>query len=622
MCSMLGSSNDTDVDNNRRRLLAALGGSASVALAGCSAILDDGDDDDTDDTDVDDGDDDTDPDEEEGRTNADKAQAAWERIVDNPAPEDQDIRDEAFIEIEEAIRDDMILLPLYHNLEDRFWYDYVDVPLTGALGAHHQVHTETEVDGDDELNLINSTFDELDPIMSTDTASSTVINQIYETLTMYPNGEPEIENQLLEEYEVSDDDLTWTFTLKEGVEFHEGEELTADDVVYSWRRTVESPNSERAVFTLDSASGIGIAHETDDDGGVVPESLAVEAVDDYTVEMELVSPNPAVLDILTYSSFAVIPEGLVGDIEGYDGEVEHDEFQTEMANGTGPFMYDDFTVDQEIRLVRNDNYHGSEPSLESIHWEIIEDDEAIFTYAMEQNADIFGIPTPQYDPDLIDAEEDDQGRNVGTYGPMENDETAEYLSVPEISTFYFGFNARNVPREVRQAVAHATDHSELVEDIFAGRGVEAFSFTPPAIWPTGPDGYEDWLDEWPYAMNETDIEGATQVLNEAGYTEDDPFELTLTTYDDAAFQEAAELTRQKLAGTGVDFDIEEAPFSTLQDRGEDGDLEMWTLGWIWSWEDVAYGHFGFEPKNTDTSVMPEESTGYYLDWQTELEEEA
>lgn len=617
---MLGSSNDTEVDNNRRRLLAALGGSASVALAGCSAILDD--DEEADDDDTDDADDDDETREFVIGTHADKAQAAWERIEANPAPEDQDIRDEAYIEIEEAVRDDMVLLPLYHNLEDRYWYDYVDVPLTGGLGAHHQQHNETEVDGDDELNMINSTFDELDPIMSTDTASSVVINQIYETLTTYPHGRPEIENQLLDEFEVSDDDLTWTFTLKEGVEFHEGGEVTADDLVYSWRRTVESPNTERAGFTLDPATGLGIDHETDDDGAVVPESLAVEAVDDYTVEMELVAPNPSVLDILTYTSFAVIPEGLVGDIEGYDGEVDHEEFQTDMANGTGPFMYDDFTVDQEIRLVRNDDYYGEVASVESVHWEIMEDDEAIFTYAMEQNADIFGIPTPQYDPDAIDAEEDDQGRMVGEYGPLENDEMANYLSVPELSTFYFGFNATNVPQEVRQAVAYVTDHNEIVEDIFAGRGVEAFSFTPPAIWPTGPDGYDDWVDEWPYSPNETDFEGATQVLEEGGYTEDDPFDLTCTTYEDEAFQEAADITRQKLADTGVDFDIEEAPFSTLQDRGEDGDLEMYTLGWIWSWQDVSYGHFGFEPKNTDTSVMPEESTGYYLDWQEALDEEA
>ena len=624
--SMPRSNGSSGLDDDRRRMLALLGGTASVGLAGCSALLDDDEvpgDDDDDGDDTDDGDDDDDAE----MSNADKAQAAWERVEANPDPEDQDVRDEAYIEIEEAVRDDMILMPLYHNLEERFWYDWVDVPRTGVLGGHHQQFNETTVENDTELNLINSTFSEIDPITSTDTASSWVIAQLYETLTHYPDGVAELENQLLAEFDVSEDGLEWTFTVEEGIEFHDGSELTADDVVYSLERLALSPNSERANFILGTAGFLGLAHEVDEDDGVGPfgvdpDSLGLEVVDEYTFEMEIAEPNPAVLDILTYDGFAVVPEGIVGDIPGYDGEVEYDEFATEMANGTGPFEFDFFDVDEEVRVTRNDDYHGEVADVDSVHWEIIEDDEAIFTYAMERNADIFPIPTPQYEPELIDAETDDRGREAGTYGPLENDETVNYLSIPELSTFYFAFNARNVPRPVRQAVAYVTDHEELVQEIFAGRGVEAFSFTPPGLWPTGPDGYEAYVDEWPYSPNETDRDAARDVLEADDITEDDPFELTLTTYESEVFQEAAELTQSKLAGTGVEFDIEEAPFGTLIGRGEDGDLEMYSLGWIWSWESVAYGHFGFEPKNTDTELMPAEATGYYLDWHVDLEEMA
>ena len=639
-------SNSDDVDNvtstRRRRVLAALGGTASVGLAGCSAIFDDDDDDEpVDDTDDDpiEPDDDTDDDEpdpdpeddadddepEPEMTNADRAQAAWERIEANPEPEAEDLRNEAYVEIEQAVLDDVIVLPLYHNLNERFWFDWVDVPPTGALGGHHQQHNRTTVEGDGTLNMINSTFDELDPIMSTDTASAVVIQQMYETIVQYVDGVPELENHLIEGVELADDDVTWTFELKEGVEFHDGTELTADDVVYSWRRLAESPNSERGVFILGTAGFLGIEHETDEDGGVVPDSLGLEVVDDYTFEMTLVNPNPGALDIISYGGFSVVPEGIVGDIEGYDGEVEHDEFRTEMANGTGPFELDFFEIDEEVQVTRFDGYWGEVADVEAVHWEIIENDDAIWTYgAEEQNADIIGVPTPFYDQDLVDIEEeDDLGRGIGTYGPIPNDETVNYLQVAELSTFYFGFNATRVPREVRQAVAYVTDHEEMVNEIFEGRGVEAFSFTPPSIWPTGPDQYdEEWLPAWPYSPNETDLESAQQVLEEGGYTEADPFELTLTTYDDVAFQEAAQLTRDKLAGTGVEFDLDEAEFGTLIAQGEDGDLDMWTIGWIWSWADPAYGHFGFEPKNTETALMPTEATGYWLDWQTELDEMA
>ena len=591
-------------------MLALLGGSATVGLAGCSALLDEEEEEEEDQ-------------DYEVSDHADKAQAAWERIIENPGPDAEDLRTEAYVEIEEAVRDDMVLLPTHHGKGEFFWYDYVDFPSLGSLGRHHVQFNDVDVSNDTELNLVNATFDELDPIMSTDTASGEVITQIYETLTHYPAGVAEIENQLLDSYETSEDGTTLTLTLKDGVQFHDGRDLTADDVKYSFRRLAESEYSERTNFITASTGGLGIEHETDDEGNVVADSLGIEVVDDLTLEITLKEPNPAALDVLTYDGFAIVPEGIVGDIDGYEGEISHDEFRTEMANGTGPFEYDAFNPGEDMRLVRNDDYHGTTASVESVHWEIIEEPEARFTYAMEQNADFFEIPTNHYDPDLIDAETDDSGREVGSYGPVENDETLNYIAVPELSTYYFGFNVSNVPRPVREAVAYVTDHEEFVEDVLLNRGFPAFSFTPPAMWPEGQDGYEQWVDEWPYGANETDRDSAESVLSEAGFTEDDPFEMEITVYETSpAFQEMAELVREKLSGLGVDANSQATQFSTLQDRGEDGDLEMFSLGWIWSWPDVAYGHFGFEPKNTDTSKMPNEANGYYLDWQVNLDEEA
>jgi len=357
---------------------------------------------------------------------------------------------------------------------------------------------------------------------------------------------------------------------------------------------------------------------------VVPGTLGIEAVDDQTVELQLSTAIPGVLDILTYTGFAVTPQGTVGDIpEGddpeqlYEGEVSYEEFSTSFGNGTGPFEFDSFTPEESARVVANEDYYEGAPEVDAVQWEIIEDDEASYTYAMEQNADIFGIPTQFYDSELIDAETDDRGRDSGTYGPHENGETTAYLAVPELSTFYFGFNAAQTDTAVRQAVAYVTDQEELVENVFQGRGVPAYSFTPPGIWPNGNDGYQDFVDSWPYTQG-TDIPAAQETLQEAGITPNDPAELTLTTYEQQVFSEAAELTRDKLSGTGVNIQLEQAPFNTLLSRGRDGDLQMYSLGWIWSWQDVSYGHFGFEPENTNTDEIPTEANGYYLDWQSEL----
>ena len=606
-----------DETTSRRRMLGLLGGTATVALAGCA------DEEDPEDGDPEDGDpEDGDPEDGDSeRTNADKAQAAWERAVDNPLPEDEGLRQDAYVEMEEAVRDDAVLVPIYHGFTELFWYDYVDVPLTGTLGDHWQQHNNTQVDGQDELNLINSTFDELDPIMSTDTASSRVITQIYENLSQFPNGVPEVENQLLDEFEVSEDGTTWTFTIRDDATFHDGGDVTADDVKYSWRRSVESPNTERRGFTLNQPVGLGIDVEMDDDGPVA-DSLAVEVIDDQTLEIELVGPNPDVLDVIAYSSFAVIPEGYVGDIDGYDGEVSHQEFTTEVANGTGPFELDEFNADEDVRVVRNDDYYGDVADVEAVNWEIIENDDAIWTYALEQNADIFEIPTPFYDQDAVDADTDDRNREVGTYGPAgELNEEVNYVGISELSTYYFGFNAENVDAPVRQAVAYVLDKQQVVDEVFAGRGIPAFSFLPPGIWPTGADGYDAFVDDYPYSRGESDLESAQGVLADAGYTPDDPAELTLTTYENVAFETAGELVRDLLSGSGADIDLDVSQFSVLQNRGEDGDLEMYTLGWIWSWPAAPYGSFQLEPRNTRTEGMPGETNGFYLNWHTELEEE-
>jgi peptide/nickel transport system substrate-binding protein len=640
------------VNSTRRKLLMAMGGTATVALAGCTGGGgDDGDNDTGNGSDNDtgnggdgnggdgnggdgtgNGDDGTDrgpSNLEVGPPQADKAQAAWERVTNNAAPEDQDLRNEAYVEMEEAVRDDMVLLPLYHGLTERFWYNDVDTPNTGTLGPHHQIHNDTSVEGSDTLSLTNSTFNTIDPIQSDDTASSEVINQMYETLTHYPAGVPELQNRLIEEANVSDDQLTWTLTLRDDVTFHDGSQLTAADVKYSIERVALSDNSVRASFALDSTGGVALEHETSEENGTgpanaVPDSLGLNVVDDQTLEINISVPNPPILDVLTYSAFAPIPEGYVGDVPGYDGEVSVDQINSQQANGTGPFLFDSFTENEEARVTRNDDYWGETASVEEVHWRIFSDNQAEYDYSVrEENADIFNIPTQFYSQDQIDAEQDDRGRDVGTYQLQDGPQTeVNYLGVPELSTFYFAFNAAQTPKSVRMAVALVANHQQLVQQIFQGRGVEAFSFTPPGIWPTGTDGYDNWLDAWPYGRNQSNFDAAERILSNNGYTADDPYNLTVTTYSSETFQQAAGNLRDKLSGLGVSLELEQAPFSTLQERGENGDLQMYSLGWIWSWESVAYGLFSFEPKNTNTSKIPGEANGYYLDWQTLLEDEA
>ncbi|NHN57585.1 ABC transporter substrate-binding protein [Halorussus sp. JP-T4] len=451
----------------------------------------------------------------------------------------------------------------------------------------------------------------LDPVRATDTASGEVIQQVFDALMNYPNGQTNVQTLLATEYELSDDLRTYTFNLKQGVQFHNGDELTAQDFVYSWERLAASEQSRRAYFILDS---IGVKHSTDGEGNYVPGSMAVRAPDDYTLELELAEPFHATLPMLAYTSFAAVPEGLVGDIEGYDGQLSYQEFSKSQPVGCGPFAFENWESATETSVSRFENYHGNVADVERVHWQIMSDANAIYTYAMNKNADAFNIPTSFYNPNQVNVERtDDRGRQVGTYGPVRNGETLEYLGVSTIDTYYIGFNTNRVEKPARQAAAYAMNQQQLVDQVFKGRGDPAYHLTPPAIYPGGPDAATQHASQnYPYGYNETRLDQARQVMEEAGYGPNNRYQFTLTVYQASnTWPQVAQLLRDKLASAHIDMNIQSAPFSTLLQRGRQGNLQAYSLGWVMDWPAPDNFLQLLNPPQTDTS---QDAPISYVNW--------
>jgi len=424
------------------------------------------------------------------------ATEAWSTIDENPAPTDsaQQARNEAYVEMEEAMWEGLPFLPMFHGATEPMWYDRVNYGdhLHGAMGGSRQMLNDVAVEGDDTLNLIAGEMTTFDPIRSTDTESGRVIQQMFDMLTNYPDGQTAVENQLATDFEVSSDFTTYTFTLDGDATFHDGSDITASDLVYSWRRLAESDNSRRASFLL---GFLGVTHETDSDGNVVPDSLGLEAVDDTTFEVSIEEPFASALSMVAYSSFAAVPEGIVGDIEGYDGEMEHSEFATSNPIGSGAFQFDHWDQGSEAAVTAYDDYYGSTPSVDTVNWAVIEDDSASYNYFMNRNADLGGVPTSQYDRGLRTVDRtDDLGRQRGTYGPVRNGETLNWAKVPEVSTFYIGFNAQQVPLPVRRAMAFVVNQRQFANNVFKGRVSPAYHLTPPLMYPGGGNAYTQHAD--------------------------------------------------------------------------------------------------------------------------------
>ncbi|NEU57836.1 twin-arginine translocation signal domain-containing protein [Halorussus sp. MSC15.2] len=490
---------------------------------------------------------------------------------------------------------------------------------TGEADAQ-QTTTQQGQGGGGTLNLINSTMSTLDPIKATDTASGEVIQQVFDALMNYPNGNIEVQPLLAKNYEVSDDFRTYTFTLKEGATFHDGSQVTAQDFVYSFERLAQSPESRRAYFILES---IGVKHSVDADGNYQPDTLSVTAVDDRTLRIQLEEPFHATLEMLAYTAFAAVPEGIVGDIQGYNGELEYSEFATSQPVGCGPFKFESWQPNTEASVTRYDNYYGNKAEVERVHWQIMSDANARYTYAMNKNADAFSIPTEFYNPNKVEVEKtDERGREVGTYGPVRNGETLNFLAVPTINTFYIGFNTNRVEQAARHAAAYAMNKEQLVEQVFKGRGRPAFHFTPPAIYPGGPDAYQQHAQqEYPYSYRQTDLQKARQVMREAGYGPDNRYQFTFTVYQRSnTWPQVGQLLRDKLSSAFIDMQIETAPFSTLLKRGRNGNLQAYSLGWVMDWPAPDNFLQLLNPPLTDTSQSAPIS---YVNWSgTEASERA
>jgi peptide/nickel transport system substrate-binding protein len=442
----------------------------------------------------------------------------------------------------------------------------------------------------------------LDPINAK--GSGAGYNQYNQQLFQFPDGEEPPEAGLAEDYELSDDGLTYTFHLREDATFHNGDDVTAEDVVYSYRRLAGSDNSRNRDDIIGDT--MTVVHEKDPEDSdtladYVPESLGVEATGDYTVEMTLESEFKWTLFQIAGGAFAILPANSVGDIEGYDGEYTYNEFfSTEgdgpFFTGAGPFQVESWSKGDSITLSAFDDYYGSQPQIDEIVYTVVPDGNARLSRFENGNADILeGMPTASFTPGNVSIESESGAKSVGTYDL--GGTTVNYGQIPSLNTEYLVFNTLNVPIPVRKAFAYALNQHDVAESVYKGTATPAYHITPPAAYPTFEDGvdpddsyerhaeegYQSNLDAaadgYMYGYAETDLESAKQVMEDAGYGSDNTFEITATTIaGDSAYQQVFTRLQSKLRQAHIEMEITEAEFGTIISQAIDGKMEVFALG--------------------------------------------
>lgn len=381
----------------------------------------------------------------------------------------------------------------------------------------------------------------LDPSVVTDGESLKVTDNIYDTLLNYAEGSTEVEPALATEWTISDDSLTYTFTLQEGVKFHDGTDFDAEAVVQNFERWMNGGEGGAYVYYAAMFGGY-----KGDEGHVIE---SVTAVDEKTVEFKLNRPQAPFLNNLAMAPFGIAsPTAL---------EEQGDKYG-ENPVGTGPFVFKEWKRNETITLEKNADYWNGEPKLEKVIFRVIPDNSARLT----------ALKTGEID--LMD------GVNPSDVGQIESDENLQVLLRPGMNIGYFGFNVEKEPfndPKVRQALNHAVDKEAIIEAFYAGNADPAVNPMPDFM-----PGYNEEIAGYEY-----DLEKAKALLAEAGYPDGFKMELWAMTNPRDYMpepQKIAQAIQASFAEIGVEAEIITYDWTTYLEKLQNGEAQSFLAGWI------------------------------------------
>jgi len=421
------------------------------------------------------------------------------------------------------------------------------------------------------LNLPGGEPPTLDPALTQDATSATYIVEIFSGLVTL-NQDLEVMPDIAESWELSDDDTTYTFHLRDDVRFHDGRPVTAQDFKYSIERACD-PATGSVVADTYLGDIVGAQAKL---RGQANEVAGVVVIDEHTLEITIDSPKAYFLSKLTY------PTAFVVDQENVEGRIQP---WTDKPNGTGPFRLAEYELGLKIVLERNEAYYGaSKPALEQVNF-VLAGGSAMTMY---ETGELDAVPVG-----LADIE-----RVLDTSNPL-NEELS--VTLPMLSIFYIGFNVEKPPfddQKVRQAFNYAIDKDKYVEVVWKKMQLKADSILPP-----GMPGYNENLQGYPY-----DPEKARQLLAESKYGDASNLpEITLNVSGGGGtagrqVEAIVEMYKQNL---GVDIAIQQTEWATyLWDlRAHRYQMFGLTAGWIADYpdpQDFLDILFHSESRNNDT----------------------
>lgn len=383
-------------------------------------------------------------------------------------------------------------------------------------------------DGDEKVLYLNNGEEptSFDPPIGFNAVSWNALNNLMEGLTrLGKNHEPE--PAAAENWEVSDDGKVYTFFIREDAKWSNGDDLTASDFVYAWKRLLDPETASGAAFLgyfIEGGEAFNTEKGTADD-------VKVEAVDEKTFKVTLTSPQAYFLSVITNPAFFPINEKTAKENPEWFAEAES-------FVGNGPFILSEWKHDSHMIMKKNPEYWDADSvNLDKVNWAMVNDTTTEYQMYTNGELDTSDVP-PEMSGQLIKEDKVKVEEQAGLY--------------------FFRFNVEKEPFQninIRKAFAMATDQKQLVDYVTKNEEEPAYGFVAPGFKdPSGKDFREINGD-----LMVTDVNKAKELLakglEEENYDKLPEVTLTYSTGDDTHKKIAEALQQMYKENLGVDVKL-------------------------------------------------------------------
>ncbi len=485
-------------------------------------------------------------------------------------------RTELMHQAEDILMATNCVIPIYYYNDNYMQKDYVDGLYANLFGFKYYMYVNM-ANGSTTLRLNNGPEpDFLDPALNSSVDGACLAVNSFSGLYSY-NAEGHTEPACATGYTVSDDGLTYTVTLREGLKWSDGSDLTAKDFEYSWKRCAADATAADYAYMLDNFVGY-------------PNDLAVKAVDDTTLEFTLNSPCAYMEDLMAFPAFYPVKQEAV---EAYADWQTNPGGWCQEAGFVSNGAYVCTGWDHDVSMTYEKNpywYDADNVKVEKLEFMLSADDTAI--YAAYNAGDV----------DFIDSVPNDE------IGKLIADKNPEFKIIDNLGTYYVAFNAKSkifedkTPEQaacMREAFTILIDRDYIVENNAQCGQVIANSFIPLGMADgnggifkeNAEDGYFD-----AYAIvNDYDgtVERARTLLKAAGYkfgedgmlSAETPIQIEYLTNTNTGHIAIAESIQQDLAAVGIELTIQQQDWNVFLQERKQGNFDFAREGWLADFND-------------------------------------